>query len=68
VQVALSMPPMPAMGMGAMRAQAALTPSGSGGRHTGSVNLPHAGRWDVEVTVTENGRAIGRLQTAILVS
>jgi hypothetical protein len=68
VQVALSMPPMPSMGMGSMQAQATLISSNSGGRHTGQVNLPHAGRWDVEVTVTENGRAIGRLRTAILVS
>jgi RND family efflux transporter MFP subunit len=67
VEVVLSMPPMPSMGMGAMQARASLTPSG-GGRYTGQATLPHAGRWDVEVTVTENGRTVGRLQTSILAS
>jgi hypothetical protein len=66
VRAVLSMPPMPSMGMGAMRAEAQLTAAGRG-RYTGRVEVAHAGRWDVEVTATRDGIEIGRRQSVVLI-
>jgi Cu(I)/Ag(I) efflux system membrane fusion protein len=65
VHVVFSMPPMPSMGMGAMRSDARLSPAGAG-RYTGSAEIPGRGRWDVAVAVSRDGRQIGSRQLAIV--
>lgn len=51
------MPAMPAMGMAAMRATAALEEKGSG-NYEGALELDSGGTWQVTVTVQRNGQAI----------
>jgi Cu(I)/Ag(I) efflux system membrane fusion protein len=66
VEVVLFMPPMPSMGMPAMRGRAVLAHAG-GGVYRGVGEIAMAGRWDVTVTVRRGGQTIGRRQTAIVV-
>jgi RND family efflux transporter MFP subunit len=65
VSVVLFMPAMPSMNMPAMRTQATLLADG-GGRYRGRVEVNMSGRWDVTITVTRDGRTIGRVERAIV--
>jgi membrane fusion protein, copper/silver efflux system len=58
VSVQLLMPAMPAMNMPAMRNETRLTHAG-GGVYRGPGQVLMAGRWDVTVTVSKDGRRIG---------
>ena len=65
VTVTLYMPAMPSMNMPAMRHQASLQRAGSGiYRGTGEIMIP--GRWEVTVTATRGGQALGSRQLAIV--
>lgn len=66
VEVSFFMPPMPSMGMPAMRSRAALSHAG-GGTYRGTGDVLMAGRWDVTVTVSRAGQRVGSKQTAIVV-
>lgn len=66
VEVVLFMPPMPSMGMPAMRARAVLAHAG-GGVYRGTGEIGMAGRWDVTVAVSRGGHVVGRRRTAIVV-
>ncbi len=66
VEVVLFMPPMPSMGMPAMRSRATLAHAGEG-IYRGIGEISMAGRWDVTVTVRRGGQVIGRRQTAVVV-
>lgn len=57
VKVALIMPAMPAMGMGEMRSKADLEWKGS--EYVGTIKVPMAGSWNVEVNASRNGQLIG---------
>ena len=57
VKVTLIMPAMPAMGMGEMRAVAGLTWRGSD--YVGTIKVPTAGSWNVEVNASRNGQLLG---------
>jgi RND family efflux transporter MFP subunit len=57
VNVNFYMPAMPAMGMAAMRASAALADKGSG-NYEGSITLSSGGTWQVTVTVQQNGQTV----------
>jgi membrane fusion protein, copper/silver efflux system len=57
VKVTLIMPAMPAMGMGEMRAASALTWKGSD--YAGTIKVPTAGSWNVEVNASRNGQLLG---------
>ena len=57
VKVALIMPAMPAMGMGEMRAATDLAWKGS--EYVGTVKVPTAGSWNVEVNASRNGQLVG---------
>jgi Cu(I)/Ag(I) efflux system membrane fusion protein len=57
VKVALIMPAMPAMGMGEMRAATALIWKGSD--YAGTIKVPTAGSWNVEVNASRNGQLLG---------
>jgi membrane fusion protein, copper/silver efflux system len=57
VKVTLIMPAMPAMGMGEMRAASDLTWKGSD--YAGTIKVPTAGSWNVEVTASRNGQLLG---------
>jgi YtkA-like protein len=59
VTAVFSMPAMPAMNMPAMRAEAKLTHV-DGGLYRGMGQLSMAGTWNVTVTATRNGEALGR--------
>ena len=65
VDVLFYMPPMPSMNMPAMRAESHLAHAG-GGEYRGRVSVPHAGRWDVTVTATRNGRRVAVQQTTVV--
>jgi membrane fusion protein, copper/silver efflux system len=57
VKVMLIMPAMPAMGMGEMRATTDLTWKGSD--YAGTVKVPTAGSWNVEVNASRSGQLLG---------
>ena len=57
VKVTLIMPAMPAMGMGEMRASSELTWKGSD--YAGTLKVPTAGSWNVEVNASRNGQLLG---------
>jgi RND family efflux transporter MFP subunit len=65
VEVTFFMPPMPSMGMPAMRSAATLVHAG-GGIYRGSGNVPMAARWDVTVTVTRGGQRLGTKKLSIV--
>ena len=57
VKVTLIMPAMPAMGMGEMRAAIDLTWKGSD--YAGTIKVPTAGSWNVEVNASRNRQLLG---------
>jgi RND family efflux transporter MFP subunit len=57
VKVTLVMPAMPAMGMGEMRAASDLTWKNS--EYVGTIKVPTAGSWNVEVSASRNGQLLG---------
>jgi RND family efflux transporter MFP subunit len=57
VKVTLIMPAMPAMGMGEMRATSDLTWKGSD--YVGTIKVPTAGSWNVEVNASRSGQLLG---------
>jgi membrane fusion protein, copper/silver efflux system len=57
VKVTLIMPAMPAMGMGELRAATDLTWKGSD--YMGTIKVPTAGSWNVEVNASRNGQLLG---------
>jgi Cu(I)/Ag(I) efflux system membrane fusion protein len=57
VKVTLIMPAMPAMGMGEMRATSDLTWKNSD--YAGTIKVPTAGSWNVEVNASRNGQLLG---------
>jgi RND family efflux transporter MFP subunit len=61
VTVALTMPPMPAMGMAGMQAVADLVWKGS--EYAGTVKVPTAGSWNVEINARRNGQFLGSFHT-----
>ncbi len=65
VTMALFMPAMPSMNMPAMRNQVALLWAG-GGLYRGQADVGMAGRWDVTIVVSRDGRTIGRVSRAIV--
>ncbi len=63
VKVTLIMPAMPAMGMGEMRAATDLTWKGSD--YVGTIKIPTAGSWNVEVNASRNGQLLGSYHTRL---
>ncbi len=57
VKVTLIMPAMPAMGMGEMRAAGDLAWKGSD--YVGTIKVPTAGSWNVDVNASRNGQLLG---------
>jgi membrane fusion protein, copper/silver efflux system len=57
VKVTLIMPAMPAMGMGEMRATTDLTWKDPD--YVGTIRVPTAGSWNVEVNASRNGQLLG---------
>jgi RND family efflux transporter MFP subunit len=57
VKVALIMPAMPAMGMGEMRAATDLAWKGT--EYVGTIKVPMAGSWNVEVNASRSGQLLG---------
>jgi hypothetical protein len=57
VKVTLIMPAMPAMGMSEMRTATDLTWMGSD--YVGTIKVPSAGSWNVEVNASRNGQLLG---------
>jgi RND family efflux transporter MFP subunit len=64
VSVGLFMPAMPTMNMPAMQNETKL-PHVGGGVYRGPGQVMMAGRWDVTVTVSKDGKQLGRKQLAI---
>ena len=64
VIVRLYMAAMPSMNMPEMRSSAALKHAG-GGRYRGTGNVAMAGRWDVTVSVSKDGKEIGSRKLAV---
>ena len=64
VSVLLFMPAMPTMNMPAMRNETKLPPAGAG-VYRGPGQVMMAGRWDVTVTVSKDGKQLGRKQLAM---
>ena len=65
VKVTLIMPAMPAMGMGEMRAAADLLWKGSD--YVGTIKVPTAGSWNVEVNAVRSGQLLGTYHTRLTV-
>lgn len=64
VSLAFYMPAMPSMNMPEMRKTVRLTSSGNGVYHgTGSLGM--AGRWDVTVSVAQDGKTVGTKQLTV---
>ena len=63
VRVTLIMPAMPAMGMGEMRAATDLAWKGS--EYVGTIKVPTAGSWNVEVNASRNGQLLGSHHTRL---
>jgi membrane fusion protein, copper/silver efflux system len=57
VKVTVIMPAMPAMGMGEMRSASDLTWKGLD--YVGTIKVPTAGSWNVEVNASRNGQLLG---------
>ena len=57
VKITLIMPAMPTMGMGEMRATSDLTWKGSD--YAGTIKIPTAGSWNVEVNASRSGQLLG---------
>ena len=57
VKVALIMPAMPTMGMGEMRSETDLRWKGT--EYVGTIKVPMAGSWNVEVNASRNGQLLG---------
>ena len=66
VSVVFFMPPMPSMGMPAMRNSTTL-PHAESGLYRGTGQVLSAGRWDVTVTVSRGGQRLGTKRLAIVV-
>jgi Cu(I)/Ag(I) efflux system membrane fusion protein/cobalt-zinc-cadmium efflux system membrane fusion protein len=64
VNVTFSMPAMPAMGMGAMRAAASLADKGQG-LYAGALQLESGGTWQVTITATRNSQTIATKQISV---
>jgi YtkA-like len=62
VSVVFVMPPMGAMAE--MRNEVKLKPAG-GGKYTGSGNVMMAGKWNVTISVKQNGKEIGQKKLAV---
>jgi Cu(I)/Ag(I) efflux system membrane fusion protein/cobalt-zinc-cadmium efflux system membrane fusion protein len=58
------MPAMPAMGMAAERAAAALADKGNG-FYEGSLQLPAGGTWQVSITVQRGGQTVATRQLSL---
>ncbi len=67
VTVTFSMPAMPAMGMGAMRAVATLADRGQG-VYAGPLQLGAGGTWQVEIIVARNGQTVATRQLSVTAS
>jgi hypothetical protein len=65
VSALLAMPAMPSMNHPAMRSESTLRDAGNG-VYRGSVQIMMAGRWDVTVTVTRDGRIAGSRQFSLV--
>jgi hypothetical protein len=63
VKVTLIMPAMPSMGMGEMRAATDLTWKGAD--YAGTIKIPSAGSWNVEVNASRNGQLLGSHHTRL---
>jgi hypothetical protein len=59
------MPAMPSMYMPAMRADAALTPQGSG-VYRGTSQLSMSGTWNVDISVSRNGQDVGTAKFSVI--
>lgn len=64
VTVTFSMPAMPEMGMGAMRAVTTLADQGQG-IYSGSLQLGSGGTWQVAVMATKNGQTMAAEQLSV---
>ena len=64
VTVTLFMPPMPAMGMSAMRTVVTLSDKG-GGMYEGNGNLGSGGTWQVSIAVQKGGQTIAAKQLTL---
>jgi Cu(I)/Ag(I) efflux system membrane fusion protein/cobalt-zinc-cadmium efflux system membrane fusion protein len=64
VTVALHMPAMPAMGMGAMNTTTTLSDHGNG-TYEGSGTLETSGNWQVTITAEKNGQTIATKQLRV---
>jgi Cu(I)/Ag(I) efflux system membrane fusion protein/cobalt-zinc-cadmium efflux system membrane fusion protein len=64
VSAVFFMPAMPAMGMAAEHAAAALADKGNG-LYEGSVQLSSGGTWQVTVTIQRGGQAVGTKQLSL---
>jgi RND family efflux transporter MFP subunit len=62
VSVVFYMPPMPAMGMAAMRRVTTATAHGNG-TYTATINLDSGGGWQVSVSANKAGQQVATLQT-----
>ena len=62
VSLLFVMPPMGAMAE--MRNEVKLKPAG-GGKYTGSGNVMMAGKWNVTISVKQNGKEIGQKKLAV---
>jgi hypothetical protein len=65
VKVTLYMPPMPSMNMPAMTSDATLMHVADG-LYRGKGNVTMAGRWDVTIAVTRDGRRLASKQTTLV--
>lgn len=66
VSLAFFMPPMPSMGMPAMRSSATI-PAAGGGLYRGPGDVPMAGTWQVTVTVSRAGQTLGTKRLTVVV-
>ncbi len=67
VTATFSMPAMPAMGMGAMRAVATLADRGQG-FYAGPLQLGAGGTWQVTIVVVRNGQTVATKQLSVTAS
>ncbi|MGB9148394.1 MAG: FixH family protein, partial [Acidobacteriaceae bacterium] len=67
VTATFSMPAMPAMGMGAMRAVATLADKGQG-IYAGALQLGAGGTWQVTIVVVRNGQTVATKQLSVTAS
>jgi hypothetical protein len=65
VKAVFTMPAMPSMNMPAMRSEAALAPQG-GGAYRGTGQLSMSGTWNVEISVSRNGAALGSAKFSVI--